>query len=115
MKKLNLIKKTSLIIGLSLFTFFANAKSKNGNESDSYRNAETEKTNKESINFSISISNQKIEILFTTNNLGKVNFVLAKTENLELKKQIEAQFSHLNLPKLKTDVVHSIILNFKSL
>ena len=110
MKNQNQLKKISLIIGLSLFAFFANATSKNRNEI-----VETEKTIKESIIFSNSISNQKVEILFTTNNLGNVNFVLAKTENAELKKQIETQFSHLNLPKLKTDVVHSIILNFKSL
>ena len=34
---------------------------------------------------------QKVEVLFTTNKDGKVNFALAKTNNLELKKEIEKQ------------------------
>lgn len=110
MKNLIPIKKASLIIGLSLFTFFANAKTKHGNEI-----VETEKAIKESIVFTAPISNQKVEILFTTNNNGEVNFVLAKTEDASLKKQIEKQFTHLHLTNLKADVVYSIILNIKTL
>jgi hypothetical protein len=110
MKKLNSIKKISFVLGLSLFTFFANAKTKNGNEL-----LETEKTIKESIVFSTPVSDQKVEILFTTNNYGVVNFALAKTENASLKKQIEKQFTQLHLTNLKADVVYSIILNFKTL
>ena len=109
MTPLNPIKKTSLIIGLCLFACFANAKSKKGNKM-----AETEKTIKESIVFTAPISNQKVEILFTTNTNGDVNFVLAKTDDVDLKNKIEKQFSQLHLTKLKTDVVHSIILNFKT-
>ncbi len=110
MKKLNQLKKTSLIIGLSLFTFFANAKSKTGIEI-----LETEKIIKESIIFSTPVSNQKVEILFSTNTNGEVNFVLAKTTDIKLKSEIEKQFSHLHLLRLKTDVVHSITLNFKTI
>ncbi len=110
MKNLISIKRTSLILGLSLFTFFANAKTKNGTEI-----VETEKTIKESIVFTTPVSNQKVEILFTTNEIGNVNFVLAKTEDSNLKNQIEKQFTHLHLTNLKADVVYSIILNFKTL
>ncbi|MDX2173897.1 MAG: hypothetical protein SFY56_12315 [Bacteroidota bacterium] len=110
MKKLNLIKKASFVIGLSLFTLFANAKTKNGNEL-----IETEKTIKESIVFITPVSSQKVEILFTTSEAGNVNFVLAKTEDSTLKTQIEKQFIHLHLSNLKADVVYSIILNFKTL
>ena len=115
MKNLISIKKTSLILGLSLFTFFANANPHSYREKTSNEIVETEKTIKESIVFTSPISNQKVEILFTTNNNGEVNFVLAKTEDTTLKKQIETQFTHLHLTNLKADVVHSIILNFKTL
>ena len=57
----------------------------------------------------------KVEVLFTTDKIGKVNFVLAKTTNKELKQEIEKQFSHLQLAKLKQNVVHSVTLNFRTL
>lgn len=110
MKNLISIKKAGFILGLSLFTFFANAKTKNGNEI-----IETEKTIKESIVFTTPVSSQKVEILFTTSETGNVNFVLAKTEDSNLKIQIEKQFTHLHLSNLKADAVYSIILNFKTL
>src|SRR5207253_8080772 len=50
--------------------------------------------------------NNKVEVIFTTNNSGQVNFVLAKTNNPELKREIEKQFSSLHLSKIKQDVVH---------
>lgn len=57
----------------------------------------------------------KVEVLFTTDKNGKVNFVLAKTSDPELKGEIEKQFSGLQLNKLKQNVVHSVILNFRTL
>ncbi len=56
---------------------------------------------------------QKVEVLFTTDKNGKVNFVLAKTNDSELKTEIEKQFMELRLSKLKEEVVHSVVLNFR--
>jgi hypothetical protein len=61
------------------------------------------------------VSHNTVEVLFTTNESGHVNFALAKTQNEELKKEVEKQFYKLYLPKLKQDVVHSVVLNFKTL
>lgn len=80
---------------------------------------ETEKTIKEHVKFpKLIMSNQqseKVEIIFTTTEGGKVNFVLAKTNNEVLKKEIEKQFADLTLTKLKANVAHSIVFNFKTL
>lgn len=57
--------------------------------------------------------NQKIEVLFTLDKRGKVDFVLAKTSDAHLKNSIEKQFLNLILPGLNTEVVNSVILNIK--
>jgi hypothetical protein len=62
-----------------------------------------------------SILPKKVEVLFTTDKSGKVNFVLAKTENQLLKKEIEDEFSKLSLSKVCAEVVHSVVLNFQTL
>lgn len=56
----------------------------------------------------------KVEVVFTTGDNGKVNFVLAKTEDALLKKEIEKQFTNLVLPQLKKDVAYSVVLRFKT-
>ncbi len=100
-------------MGLSLTVLIT----KSNNVTDHSIMMETEKTIKESVKFPAACysHNQKVEILFTTNQKGIVNFVLAKTENLLLKKEIEKQFYTMCLAKLKQDVVHSIVLNFKTI
>lgn len=55
----------------------------------------------------------KVEVLFTTDHLGKVNFVLVKTDNKELRSEIEKQFYNLALQGTKENVVQKVILNFK--
>jgi len=55
-------------------------------------------------------TNSKSEVLFTTDKDGKINFVLAKTENKELKKEIEKKFSCLILKDIKPNVYHSITI-----
>ena len=61
------------------------------------------------------VKSNKVEVLFTTDKSGKVNFVMAKTSDPELKLEIEKQFSHLKLNQVKQDVVHSVTLNFRTL
>lgn len=58
---------------------------------------------------------QKVEVLFTTGKNGNVNFVLAKTPIPQLKEEIEKQFLGFSFRQLKADVVHSIVLSFKTI
>lgn len=61
------------------------------------------------------IMNQKVEVLFTTDKTGTVNFVLAKTNDNKLKSEIEKQFMSRRFSTLKSEVVHSVVLNFKTI
>ncbi|MBI3233825.1 MAG: hypothetical protein HYZ42_07250 [Bacteroidetes bacterium] len=58
---------------------------------------------------------QKVEVLFTTDKSGTVNFVLAKTNNISLKAEIEKQFMALHFNNLKSEVVISVTLSFKTI
>lgn len=116
MKKLNnynkLIKLTG-IVALSLGSFMLKAHTGNNGAE------ETEKTIKEHVKFPKLIlpfkQSEKVEVIFTTAENGKVNFVLAKTNNTIIKTEIEKQFQCLTLNKLKANVAYSIIFNFKNL
>lgn len=106
------IKVTS-IVALSLGSFFMNAANfNNGAE-------ESEKTIKEHVKFPKLIlpvqQHEKVEVIFTTNEKGKVDFVLAKTKNQFIKTEIEKQFLELTLNKLKANVAYSIVFNFKTI
>lgn len=57
--------------------------------------------------------NERVEVLFTTNQNGNVDFVMAKSDNKALRAEIEKQFSGFNFKTLKSETVHSIILNIK--
>lgn len=86
-------------------------------------NASTEKTIRDYFRFpqillpqaEEKVQEQKVEVLFTTNINGKVNFVIAKTNDPLLKTEIERQFSNLVLPKLKPEVAHSVTLSFRTI
>ena len=54
-----------------------------------------------------------IEILYTTDKSGRVNFVIAKTEDRALKAEIEKQFYSLTFNEVPADVVQKMVLNFK--
>ncbi len=79
---------------------------------------ETEKTIKDYFKFPQIVmpvhAQQKVEVLFTTSVNGNVDFVLAKTNDQNLKAEIEKQFLKLNLGKIKSNVVHSVTLNIKT-
>jgi len=113
--------KVILIAGLIFTTLIAVS---NTTPSTSTVNTETEKTIRNYFKFPqvllpnhIVKSNQsnKVEVLFTTDKSGKVNFVMAKTLDKELKVEIEKQFSNMHLNKVKQNVVHSVVLNFRTL
>ena len=117
MKKLktipNKVIKVTAVVTLTLASFLL--KANNGNEVA----LQTEKTIKQHIKFSNPIltetQNEKVEVVFTTSENGNVDFVLAKTKNESLKKDIEKQFFGLTLNKLKANVAYSIVFNFKTL
>lgn len=114
MKKINSkIVKVTTVLAFTLSAFFIKA---NTTTEDV---VETEKTIKQYVKFPQLIlpvqKNEKVEIVFTTGVNGKVDFVLAKTQNDILKKELEKQFLGLTLNKLKANVAYSIVFNFKTL
>ncbi len=58
---------------------------------------------------------EKINVVFTIDELGKVNFVIANTDNKQLKQTIEKQFENLILKQLKANNAYSIQFNFKTI
>ncbi len=58
---------------------------------------------------------EKVNVVFTVNEAGQVNLVIANTENQGLKKAIEEQFLTLSLKQLKANNAYSIQFNFKTL
>ena len=113
--KNKLVKAISFFSLITLSSFSFASTSSNGNEAI----IETEKTIKQHISFPNVIlpiqHTEKVEVIFTTSETGKVNFVLAKTENDMLKKQIEKQFAELTLTKIKSNVAYSIVFNIKTI
>ncbi len=116
-KKANItgkVIKATALVALTLGSFFLQAS--NGSEIS----IETGKTIKEHVKFPklilpVQHQDQKVEVVFTTSENGNVDFVLAKTDNKEVKAEIEKQFSKLNLSKLKANVAYSVVLNFKTI
>lgn len=58
---------------------------------------------------------EKVNVVFTVNEAGQVNLVIANTESQSLKKDIEEQFMKLSLKQLKANNAYSIQFNFKTL
>jgi hypothetical protein len=104
--------KTILVTGMLLFALTTKANI----VGESTITNQMEKTIKSSVKLPEGASeNQKVEVLFTTDAFGKVNFVLAKTSDTELKKSVEQQFFNLSFQNLQHDVVNSVTLNFRTI
>ena len=58
---------------------------------------------------------EKVNVVFTVNEIGEVNLVVANTTNESLKKSIETQFMKLKLNKLKANNAYSVVFNFKTI
>jgi len=58
---------------------------------------------------------EKVNVVFTVNETGSVNLVLANTSNESLKKSIETQFAKLKLSNLKANNAYSVVFNFKTI
>lgn len=106
----SLLKITAIVILNSLFV--APLKANNGAE------ASTEKQIQKQLNVNCTGLNAeeqtKVDVIFTTNEEGKVNLVIAKTENNEIRKEIEKNFSKLVLSKVKPNVCYGVTLNIKA-
>lgn len=122
MKTLNSLNKT-LCVGLLMFSTLL-ALSNTSPEKSKTGAMVTEKTIRDYFKFPQVLLNheqevkketQKVEVLFTTDKSGLVNFVLAKTNDTNLKAEIEKQFIGLRFKNLKSEVVNSVTLNFKML
>ena len=118
------LSQTTKLVLLTVFMFSALLISANTLPGETKKSKDTEKTIKDYFKFPgvliplhdlHKVEMQKVEVLFTTNVNGHVDFVLAKTNDQNLKAEIEKQFLKLHLTKLKHDVVHSVVLNFKTL
>jgi hypothetical protein len=108
------IIKVTALVALTLGSILLKANT--GNEAA----FETEKTIREHVRFPklilpVQQQTKKVEVIFTTSDNGKVNFVLAKTDNPEIKAETEKQFSQLTLNRLKANVAYSIVLNIKTI
>jgi hypothetical protein len=121
----NLIKSLLLVLvsSCSISQMQAGTSAHNPNEGTS-SSAETEKVIRNYFKFPHILMpvaenktsvNNKVEVLFSTDSTGKVNFALAKTEDKALKKEIEKQFMALQLKQLKSEVVHKVVLNFRTI
>lgn len=112
-----LIKKSIAILAAGvLFSFNVKA---NDNEPKTITIAETNKTIKEYVKFPNLMLNfskeEKVNVVFTVNETGHVNLVIANTTNEILKKSIETQFMKLTLNHLKANNAYSIQFNFKTI
>ncbi len=58
---------------------------------------------------------EKVNVIFTVNETGCVNLVIANTTNAVLKRSIEEQFLKLTLKQLKANNAYSIQFNFKTI
>jgi hypothetical protein len=114
--------KLGAVLGFIFLSSAAVALGNDGSENLSVNNAgiiETQNTIRQHISFPNIIlpitKAEKVEVVFTTDEKGKVNFVLAKTNNDVLKQQIEKQFSEMVLTKIKSNVAYSIVFNIKKI
>lgn len=71
---------------------------------------DSNKTIKEQIN-----KEEKVNVVFTVNETGNINLVVANTTNDKLKKSIETQFAKLKLSNLKANNAYSVVFNFKTI
>lgn len=123
MKKINQISKTIFFGVLMFSTLLALSNNTPANEKKS-KHATEVKTIRDFIKFpqvliprnnGLQNTNQKVEVLFSTDKTGTVDFVLAKTNDNTLKNEIEKQFKARRFSTLKSEVIHSVVLNFKTI
>lgn len=113
-----LIKKTVIVFAAGLIMSIS-ARAGGNEPSRSIIISDVSKTIKEHVKFPNLLLDysrkEKVNVVFTVNDVGHVNLVIANTSNEILKKSIETQFSKLVLKQLKANNVYSIQFNFKTI
>lgn len=118
LKMKTLIKKSVIVFATGLLMSLT-AKAGGIEPSKSILISDATKTIKEHVKFPNLLLNysrqEKVNVVFTVNDEGHVNLVIANTTNDVLKKSIETQFSKLVLKQLKANNAYSIQFNFKTI
>lgn len=113
-----LIKKSVIVFAAGLLMSLT-AKAGGNEPSKNILISDATKTIKEHVKFPNFLLNypreEKVNVVFTVNDEGHVNLVIANTSNEILKKSIETQFSKLVLKQLKANNAYSIQFNFKTI
>lgn len=113
-----IFKKTIMMITAGLFLSM-NINAKDNENPKSILISDASKTIKEHIKFPNLLMHfndeEKVNVVFTVNEIGEVNLVVANTANESLKKSIETQFMKLKLNKLKANNAYSVVFNFKTI
>lgn len=113
-----IFKKSILLLTAGLFFSFT-ISAKDNETPKSVLITDASKTIKEHITFPDLLmhfnQDEKVNVVFTVNEIGEVNLVIANTANETLKKSIETQFTKLKLNNLKANNAYSVILNFKKI
>lgn len=113
-----LIKKSLVVLAAGLL-FSSNILAKDNETPKSILIADASKTIKEHVKFPNLMLNfnqeEKVNVVFTVNEVGQINLVVANTNNELLKKAIETQFMKLTLQHLKANNAYSIQFNFKTI
>lgn len=115
--------KTKIKISFALlamgFLFSLNVSANKNENPKTILLAETNKTIKDHIKFPSLLlhlnQEEKVNVVFTVDEIGKVNLVIANTLNDSLKKLIETQFIKLKLENLKANNAYSVVFNFKTI
>jgi DNA/RNA endonuclease YhcR with UshA esterase domain len=114
----NFIKKSLSILAAGLLMSF-NAEASDNENPKTIIITEAGKIIKEHIkfpNFTMNFNEvENVNVVFTVNEEGHINLVIANTSNELLKKSIETQFAKLVLKQLKANNTYSIQFNFKTI
>src|SRR5690349_9212025 len=117
-----ILKKSIALLAAGIFVSF-NIQAKDNEHPDYFTKAiviaDATKTIKDHVKFPNLMMNfnqeEKVNVVFTVNEAGQVNLVIANTSNEILKKAIETQFKKLTLNQLKANNAYSIQFNFKTI
>lgn len=109
------IKKTMIILVSGLLISF-NSSAKNKNSINTI-NSVSEIKNHFIFPSFVQDANQieSVNVVFTVNETGNVNLVIANTTNLILKQSIESQFSKLKFTQFKANNAYGIDFKFKTI
>ena len=112
------INKSITVLALALFFSFTISAKEDGNPK-AITMTDANQVIKEHVIFPNVLLNysqeEKVNVVFTVNELGQVNLAIASSSNDALKKSIESQFLKLKIKNLKANNAYSVVINFKTI